>query len=172
MKKRGRTEKRRSRLVARLSHEHDQSKRRFATHRACRLYTEGLPNDTYLCSSGWVTWEACVKLFLGRFGAYPYTRPLPSLAILSFPFFVSSRCFQANKRTEERGNESRLASAHHINRITRNWFQCIDLARNLCIRRWSILPIELHSLTTHARPRTRFRLTAQKLCEVPTLSVV
>lgn len=132
MKKRGRTEKRRSRLVARLSHEHDQSKRRFATHRACRLYTEGLPNDTYLCSSGWVTWEACVKLFLGRFGAYPYTRPLPSLAILSFPFFVSSRCFQANKRTEERGNESCLASAHHINRITRNWFQCIDLARNLC----------------------------------------
>lgn len=54
------------------------------------------------------------------------------LAILSFPFFVSSRCFQANKRTEERGNESRLASTHHVNRITRNWFQCIDLVRNLC----------------------------------------
>ena len=126
MKKRGRTEKRRSRLVARLSHEHDQSKRRrFATHRACRLYTEGLPNDTYLCSSGWVTWEACVKLFLGRFGAYPYTRPLPPRhSLFSFLRFLP--------RTEERGNESRLASTHHVNRITRNWFQCIDLVRNLC----------------------------------------
>lgn len=52
------------------------------------------------------------------------------LAILSFPFFVSSRCFQANKRTE--ATESRLASAHHVNRITRNSFQRIDLVRNLC----------------------------------------
>lgn len=83
------------------------------------------------------------------------------LAILSFPFFVSSRCFQANKRTEATRQRSR-ASPPHITSI-----ELLEIHFNVsilyviyaaCIRRWSILPIELHSLTTRARSRTQFRL--------------
>lgn len=101
---------------------------------------------------------------------YPPSSSSPfSLFLSSFPPAVS-------KRTSEPRNEATSrASPLHITSI-----ELLEIDFNVsilyviyaaCIRRWSILPIELHSLTTRARPWTQFRLAAQRLCEVPILSV-
>lgn len=120
---------------------HGQSKRNVdVRHASCvQVVRGGLTNDTYLCSTGWVTWEACVKLFLGRFGAlYPYS-PAFFLRFFSFLRFLSC-CFQANEST---CHDS--PPCHHVHRIAANWFERVGRTRNPRYehRNWSILAVRL-----------------------------
>lgn len=120
---------------------HGQSKRNVdVRHASCvQVVRGGLTNDTYLCSTGWVTWEACVKLFLGRFGAlYPYS---PAFFLRFFPFLrFLSCCFQANEST---CHDS--PPCHHVHRIAANWFERVGRTRNPRYehRNWSILAVRL-----------------------------
>lgn len=120
---------------------HGQSKRNVdVRHASCvQVVRGGLTNDTYLCSTGWVTWEACVKLFLGRFGAlYPYS-PAFFLRFFSFLRFLSC-CFQANEST---CHDS--PPCHHVHRIAANRFERVDRTRNPRYehRNWSTLAVRL-----------------------------
>lgn len=123
------------------SRAHGQSKRNVdVRHASCvQVVRGGLTNDTYLCSTGWVTWEACVKLFLGRFGAlYPYS---PAFFLRFFPFLrFLSCCFQANEST---CHDS--PPCHHVHRIAANWFERVGRTRNPRYehRNWSILAVRL-----------------------------